>query len=86
MLVLAGVSARSCGNDDSALSQAEAIEAARSVLVFKEERVLTRYLNQGIPPKGTWIVSFYQGSTTKPVVAQTVIVDAETGRIIDDGR
>ncbi len=86
VLALAGISARSCGSSDSALSQDQAIAAARKALVFKDERVLTRYLNQGIPPRGTWIVSFYTGPPEKPVLAQTILVDAETGSIIDDGR
>ena len=45
-----------------------------------------RYLNQGIPPRGTWIVSFYTGPPRKPITSQTILVDAETGQIVDDGR
>ncbi len=87
MLAVAAVSARSCrGGGDDALSQQEAVDTARTVAVLKQADYLVRYLNQGIPPRGTWIVSFYTGPAKDPVTAQTVLVDAETGRIIDDGR
>ena len=87
VLAIAAVSARSCGGaGESTLSKEEAVEAARAVVVFREERVLVRYLNQGIPPRGTWIVSFYTGPRQRPVAAQTVLVDAATGEIVDDGR
>lgn len=87
VLVIAAVSARSCGGGGSdALTQEEAIDVARTVAVFKGEKVLVRYLNQGIPPRGTWIVSFYTGPPRKPITAQTVLVDAPTGQIVDDGR
>ncbi len=87
MLTFAAVSARSCsGGGDGTLSQQEAVDRARTVAVFKNADYLVRYLNQGIPPRGTWIVSFFTGPAKDPVTAQTVLVDAETGRIIDDGR
>lgn len=87
VLAIAGVSARSCGGGGKdALTKEEAIDAARAVAVFKGEKVLIRYLNQGIPPRGTWIVSFYTGPPRHPITAQTILVDAETGQIVDDGR
>jgi hypothetical protein len=87
VLALAGVAARSCGGaGQSSLSKEDAVDAARTVLVFDDDGVQVRYLNQGIPPRGTWIVSFYTGSAREPTVAQTVLVDAETGEIVDDGR
>jgi hypothetical protein len=87
VLALAGVAAHSCGGaKQGQLTQDEAVEAAQSVAVFEEDGVQVRYLNQGIPPRGTWIVSFYQGPVKHPTVAQTVLVDAETGEIVDDGR
>ena len=87
MLAVAGVSARSCGGAGKApLSSEEAVATARTVALIKGEKFLVRYLNQGIPPRGTWIVSFYIGPAKKPIVSQTILVDAETGRIVDDGR
>jgi uncharacterized iron-regulated membrane protein len=86
VLAVAAVSARSCGSGTNALTQEEAVDAARAVAIVEDEKVLVRYLNQGIPPRGTWIVSFYTGSPRHPVTAQTVTVDAQTGEIVDDGR
>ncbi len=54
--------------------------------MVKGDNVLVRYLNQGIPPRGTWIVSFYTGPPRHPITAQTILVDARTGQIVDDGR
>ena len=59
-----------------ALTQEEAIDAARAVAIVEDDNVLVRYLNQGIPPRGTWIVSFYTGPSRHPITAQTVMVDA----------
>ena len=86
VLAIAGVSARSCGGGGSdALTQEEAVAAAEEVSIVKGGKVLVRYLNQGIPPRGTWIVSFYTGPPRHPITAQTILVDAETGKIVDDG-
>jgi hypothetical protein len=87
VLAVAGVSARACGGGGSdALTQEEAVLAAEKVATVKGDNVLVRYLNQGIPPRGTWIVSFYTGPPRKPIVSQTILVDAATGQIVDDGR
>ena len=87
VLAIAGISARSCGGGGSAaLTQEEAVAAAEEVAIVKTENVLIRYLNQGIPPRGTWIVSFYTGPPRKPITSQTIMVDAATGQIVDDGR
>jgi len=87
VLAVAGISARACGGGgNDALTQQEAIAAAEEVAIVKGEKVLVRYLNQGIPPRGTWIVSFYSGPPRQPTNSQTILVDAETGQIVDDGR
>ena len=87
VLAVAGVSARSCGGGgEDALTQEEAIATAEEVAIVETENVLIRYLNQGIPPRGTWIVSFYTGAPKNPTTSQTIMVDAETGEIVDDGR
>jgi hypothetical protein len=67
------------------LTRDEAIESARAVLVFEPDGVQVRYVNQGLPPRGTWIVSFHNGPPQEPTAVQTVLVDAETGEIMDDG-
>jgi len=87
VLAIAGVSARACGGGGSdALTREEAVAAAEEVAIVEDENVLVRYLNQGIPPRGTWIVSFYTGPPRKPITSQTILIDAETGQIVDDGR
>jgi Peptidase propeptide and YPEB domain len=87
VLLVAGVSARSCsGGGSDKLTQEDAVAAAEAVAVVKGSKVLVRYLNQGIPPRGTWIVSFYTGPARHPITAQTVLIDAATGEIVDDGR
>ena len=85
MLAVAVVSARACGGGEDALTQDEAVDAAREVLVFEPDGVQVRYVNQGIPPRGTWIVSFHNGPASEPTAVQTVLVDAETGEITDEG-
>ena len=88
VLAIAGVSARSCSSRGGGgeLTREEAVAAAETVAVFEGDEVLVRYLNQGIPPRGTWIVSFYNGPRRHPTASQTILVDAETGQIVDDGR
>ncbi len=87
VLAVAGLSAKSCrGGGGDKLTREEAVAAAEAVAIVKGDNVLVRYLNQGIPPRGTWIVSFYTGPPRHPTTAQTVLVDAETGEIVDDGR
>jgi hypothetical protein len=86
VLGIAGISARSCGGaGGDPLTRAEAVDAARAVAVVEGKNVQIRYLNQGIPPRGTWIVSFYDGPVEDPVAIQTILVDAATGEIVDDG-
>ena len=87
VLALALVAARSCGGaGDDPLTRSEAVEKAGTVSVFEPDGVQVRYVNQGIPPRGTWIVSFHEGPVEDPTVVQTVLVDAATGEIVDDGR
>lgn len=87
VLALALVAARSCGGaGDDPLTRSEAVEKAGTVSVFEPDGVQVRYVNQGIPPRGTWIVSFHEGPVEDPAVVQTVLVDAATGEIVDDGR
>jgi hypothetical protein len=87
VLALALVAARSCGGaGDDPLTRSEAVEKAGTVSVFEPDGVQVRYVNQGIPPRGTWLVSFHQGPVEDPTTVQTVLVDAATGEITDDGR
>lgn len=87
VLALALVAARSCGAaGDDPLTRSQAVDKAGTVSVFEPDGYQVRYVNQGIPPRGTWIVSFYDGTVEDPTTVQIVLVDAATGEIIDDGR
>lgn len=87
VLGFALIAARSCGGPgDKALTRSEAVDKAGTVAVFDADGVQVRYVQRGIPPRGTWIVSFYDGPVKDPVTVQTVLVDAATGEITDDGR
>jgi hypothetical protein len=88
VLLLAGFVARSQGGGDDALTQDEAVAKAQTVLAqgFEPDGVQVRYLNQGIPPRGTWLVSFYDGELDDPTALQTVLVDAKSGEITDENR
>lgn len=86
VLVLALVSAKACGGTASGdLGRDEAIEVARTVAVFEPDGIQVRFVNRGIPPRGTWIVSLHNGPARNPTAVQTVLVDAATGTITDDG-
>ena len=87
VLAFALLAAKSCGGAGrDALTRSQAVDKASTVSVFEPDGIQVRYVQQGIPPRGTWIVSFYDGPARDPVTAQTVLVDAATGEIIDDGR
>jgi hypothetical protein len=85
VLVVAALVARGCGSS-AKISEEEAIKIARPVLVKKFEHVQIRYLQQGIPARGLWAVSFYDGVAVNPKLVQVVLVDAKTGAITDDGK
>jgi hypothetical protein len=85
VLVVAGVSARSCANSNPELTKDQAVEIARGVLIFDAEHFQVRFVRQGLPTQGYWYVSFYDGSERAPTRVQLVQVDAETGEIVDDG-
>jgi len=84
VLLIALLATRSCtGRGGSELSQAEATAIAAEEVVFEPDGTQVRYVQQGIPPRGTWIVSFYTGQANDPTRVQTILVDAQTGEIIE---
>jgi hypothetical protein len=84
VLLIALLATRSCtGRGGSELSQAEATEIAAKEVVFEPDGTQVRYVQQGIPPRGTWIVSFYTGQANDPARVQTILVDAGTGEIVE---
>lgn len=85
VLALALLTTRGCAGDGP-VTKDEAIAKARSVQAFEPEAVQVRFLRRGLPPRPTWVVSLYRGSPTRPTRTQLVLVDSETGEIVDDGR
>lgn len=87
VLLFAFLAARACTGARDPATRAEAIEIARGALAsgFEPDGMQVRYVNRGLPPRGTWIVSFYDGTIDEPTAIQTVLVDAATGEITDDG-
>ncbi len=85
VLLAAAVVARSCSGGDANLTKEEAVEIARTVLIFDAESVQVRFLRQGVSSRAYWLVSFYDGEARDPIRYQLVRVDAETGEITDDG-
>lgn len=64
----------------------EAIAIARTVAVIEPERIQVRFVRRGVPTShGFWAVSLYRGPETKPTVVQLVLIDGESGEIVDDG-
>lgn len=85
VLAVAGIAARSCAGAEERITKDEAIEIAESVALFEPDGVEVRFLRQGVQSRPTWLVSFYRGPVRNPTIAQTILVDADTGQITDDG-
>jgi hypothetical protein len=84
VLLVALLATRSCtGRGGSELSQAEATKIAAEEVAFEPDGTQVRYVQQGIPPRGTWIVSFYTGQANDPTRVQTILIDASTGEIVE---
>ena len=89
MLVLvlgaAALAARSCADTTPDVSKEAAIESAREIAAFEPESVQVRFVRRGVPSRGYWAVSLYQGPARQPTRVQLVVVDANTGDVVDDG-
>lgn len=85
VLAFAVLASRSCAGGDQEVAKDDAVETARSVVLFEPDDVQVRFLRRGLPSRPYWIVSMYKGTYRNPTVVQVVIVDAATGEITDDG-
>jgi hypothetical protein len=87
LLVLAAVVARTCGSQDTSVSQDEAVQIATENADFVpcEESgcVVVRALNQGIPVRLVWVVGLAErlGPDGKPLRHANFEIDAATGEI-----
>ena len=88
MLVLvlgaAALATRSCADNNPDISQERAVAIALSVATFEPEDHQVRFLRRGVPARGVWVVSLYQGDPRQPTKVQLVVIDSETGEIVDD--
>jgi hypothetical protein len=84
VLVVAAAAARSCADTTPDVSQDEAVEIAMGVATFEPEDHQIRFLRQGVPSRGLWVVSLYQGDPRQPTKVQVVTIDSETGEIVDE--
>jgi hypothetical protein len=82
VLGLAFLVARGCAGTDREVTPDEATEIARSEAAFEPERVQVRFVQQGVPPRGYWAVSFSTVAENGRIDrVQVVLVDAETGEV-----
>jgi hypothetical protein len=86
VLGAAVLAARSCADATPNVSKERAVELARKEAVFEPEHVQIRFVRRGIPSRGVWAVSLYQGPADQPRRYQVVVVDAQDGTVIDDGK
>lgn len=80
ILLAAVLVARGCGSG-AKLTKDDAIAIARPTTTTKFANVQVRYVQRGIPARGFWAVSFYNGAPARPTRFQLVLVDAKTGEV-----
>ncbi|MSO94582.1 MAG: hypothetical protein EXQ81_02155 [Thermoleophilia bacterium] len=86
VLIAAFAASRSCADTSPDFSKDEALASARAIAAFEPGHVQIRFIRSGVPPRGYWAVSMYQGEATAPTRTQLVLIDANTGTVTDDGR
>jgi hypothetical protein len=84
VLAVALVASKSCAGGDQDVTQDEAVATALEVARFKPDDWQVRFLRQGLPSRGYWIVSMYQGTYREPTRIQLVTIDATTGEITEE--
>lgn len=85
VLLAALLATRTCASQDTEISQDEAVEIAVGFVGFEPCDapicVQVRYLQQGIPVRGYWLVGLAESvdENGEPLGAESVLVDAKTG-------
>ncbi len=75
------------GKGSPKVSQQEAVAIARPYVHFDPQGHQIRFIHQGIPPRGTWVVSFYVPKVGGGYEHVTVVVvDAATGQVTSVNR
>ena len=74
--------ARGCQEEARPVSSAEAVELARDEVSFTPDRHQVRFVQQGVPARGYWGVSFVElGPDGRPTKVEVFLVDARTGDV-----
>ena len=87
LLVLTLVVARTCGSQDTSVTQEEAVriatESADFVPCTQTGCVVVRALNQGIPVRLVWVVGLAEslGPDGRPLRHENFEIDAATGEV-----
>jgi hypothetical protein len=82
VLALAFLYVKGCQADSRPITQEDAVEIARAEVSFEPDRYNVRFIQQGIPARGYWGVSFVEdGENGLPVKNEVYLVDAKTGDV-----
>jgi hypothetical protein len=82
LLVLGLVLVKVLGGGKPHVSAQRAVAIARPHIDFKPEDHQVRFVRQGIPSRGYWVVSFYIRRAAGGYQRVTVVlVDAQSGRV-----
>ena len=90
VLILAGVLvaallvSKSCGKTEAEVNQDRAIAIAKQQVDFEPDRVVVRLVKQGLRLREVWLVGLGQRREDGSyVVATNVMVDADTGEVLE---
>ena len=73
---------RGCQEKSRPITQDEAVEIARAEVSFVPDRYNVRFIQQGIPARGYWGVSFVDdGPNGVPLEVEVYLVDVKTGDV-----
>ncbi len=82
VLAVAFLYVRGCQAQSRPVTQEEAVEIARAEVSFTPDRYQVRFIQQGIPARGYWGVSFVDdGPNGVPEEVEVYLVDAKTGDV-----
>jgi len=82
VLAVALLYTRGCQDPSRPITSDQAIELARAEVTFTPDRYSVRFLQQGIPPRAYWGVSFVEDGPNGAVAqVEVYLVDAKTGDV-----
>jgi hypothetical protein len=82
LLALGFVLVHVLGRSTPRVSEKQAVAIARPRIDFEPQGYQIRFIHQGIPPRGVWVVSFYSRNRSGGYRRVTdVLVDSTTGKV-----